>query len=155
MDLSGAVNAPLVDSQATGTIRERRGGDDFNGDGKTDLVWRHAVSGQNVVWFINGVNQITGTFTNPSTFPDTNWQIVGTNDFNSDAKADFLWRHVVSGENVVWFMNGVNLITGTFLTPSALADVDWRMVGTGDFNQDSKPDILWQHGVSGETCCGT
>jgi len=26
----------------------------------------------------------------------------------------------------------------------------WKVVGTGDFNSDGKPDIMWQHPTSGE-----
>jgi hypothetical protein len=29
------------------------------------------------VWFMNGATLTSGTFTNPSTFPDTNWKLVG------------------------------------------------------------------------------
>ena len=31
---------------------------------------------------------------------------------------DLLWRHDVSGENVLWFMNGATLLSGTFTTPA-------------------------------------
>ena len=47
-------------------------------------------------------------------------------------------------------MNGVDLVGGTFTNPAALADVRWQMVGTGDFNLDGRPDILWRHDASGE-----
>jgi hypothetical protein len=123
---------------------------DFDTDGRTDLVWRRDGSGDNLVWFMNGRDLTGASFTNPPTFPDTNWRIVGTNDFNLDARTDLLWRHEISGQNVVWFMNGVNLIGGTFTTPAALADTRWQMVGTGDFDRDGWPDILWRHGFSGE-----
>jgi hypothetical protein len=123
---------------------------DFNGDQKPDLVWRHDFSDENVVWFMNGVDLINGTFTNPATLPDSRWKIVGTNDFNRDGRMDLLWRHTTSGENVVWFLSGVDLVSGTFTTPSALSDVRWQMVGTGDFDLDALPDILWRHDASGE-----
>jgi hypothetical protein len=29
------------------------------------------------MWFMNGLNLISGTFTSPSSLPDTNWKIVG------------------------------------------------------------------------------
>jgi hypothetical protein len=142
----------LSDSQAVSiTVRETlvsRG--DFNGDALPDLVWRHDVAGQNVVWFMNGVNMVSGTFTDPAVLEDPRWKIVGTNDFNGDAQMDLLWRHAQSGENVVWFLNGVTLVSGTFTTPSALTDTRWQMVGTGDFDQDARPDILWRHDTSGE-----
>ena len=88
---------------------------------------------------------MSGTFLTPPALADTNWQMVGTGDFNVDGKADILWRHWVSGEVVVWHMNGVVLQSGTFLTPPAFADVNWQMVGTGDFNGDGRTDILWRH----------
>jgi hypothetical protein len=50
---------------------------DYNFDGKVDIVWRHSASGQNVMWFMDGINLISGTFTNPQSLPDTNWKIVG------------------------------------------------------------------------------
>src|SRR5688572_32366375 len=31
-----------------------------------------------------------------------------------------------SGETVVWFMNGPNLVTGMFTNPPGIQDVDWR-----------------------------
>jgi hypothetical protein len=123
---------------------------DFNGDNKTDILWRHATSGQNVLWFMNGSTLVSGTFTTPSALTDTRWKMVGTHDFNADLKSDILWRHDTSGENVVWFMNGSVLTSGTFTTPSALSDVNWKMAGTGDFNADGKPDIAWRHQVAGQ-----
>jgi hypothetical protein len=123
---------------------------DFNGDLKPDLVWRQDVAGQNVVWFMNGVDLVSGTFTNPPVLADPRWKIVGTNDFNGDGQMDLLWRHAASGENVLWFLNGVDLVSGTFTNPAALQDVRWQMVGTGDFNLDARPDILWRHDSSGE-----
>ena len=123
---------------------------DFSSDGRTDLVFRHDVTGENLVWFMDGANRIGSASTNPSGLADTRWTIVGTNDFNGDGKADLLWRQTASGENVAWFMNGVDLVSGTFTTPPSLADVLWRIVGTGDFDLDGRPDILWHHTASGE-----
>ena len=77
---------------------------DFNGDGKTDIVWRNKSTGQNVVWFMDGT-----THSNSAELlqvPDTNWEIVGAGDFNGDGKTDILWRNKSTGQNVVWYMNG-------------------------------------------------
>jgi hypothetical protein len=123
---------------------------DFGGDGLTDILWRHGVSGENVVWHMNGAVLAGGTFTTPSALPDVGWTMVGTHDFDRDRETDILWRHVVSGENVLWSMAGTALASGTFLSPPALADTDWRMAGTGDFDLDGAPDIAWHHGRSGE-----
>jgi hypothetical protein len=142
-ELEGAIKVPVP-----GAAVFVRG--DFNGDQKTDILWRHDESGENVVWFMNGPSMTGGTFTTPAALTDTRWKMVGTHDFNADLKTDILWRHNVSGENVVWFMNGTVLTGGTFTTPSALADTRWQMAGTGDFNGDGKPDIAWHHHDSGQ-----
>ena len=35
------------------------------------------------------------------------------------------------------------------LNPGSAGDTNWKIVGTGDFNNDGKPDILWQHQTQG------
>jgi hypothetical protein len=123
---------------------------DFNQDGKPDLLWRHGVSGQIVVWYMDGATLLSGTFTTPSALPDPGWAIVGTADFNSDARPDILWHHAGSGQVVVWHMSGASLLGGTFTDPAALTDAAWRLVATGDFNDDGKPDLVWRHTGSGQ-----
>ena len=45
-------------------------------------------------------------------------------------------------------MNGTTLASsGPTLT---LADLDWKVVGTGDFNGDSKADIAWRNASTGQ-----
>jgi ELWxxDGT repeat protein len=150
VNLSNPVGGTIADSQGLGRILDAPGGMDFNGDRFTDLVWRSEEDGLNGVWFMNGVTMLPGIFPNMPALADPQWTIVGTNDFNADGKSDLLWRHATEGQNVVWFMNGPNLLSGTFTTPQALVDVRWKMVGTGDFDADGKPDILWRHSESGE-----
>jgi hypothetical protein len=126
------------------------GTNDFNGDGRADILWRHATEGQNVVWFMNGTDLVGGTFTTPAALTDVRWKVVGTGDFDIDGRPDILWRHTESGQNVLWYMNGTALVSGTFTEPPALADVRWDMAGVGDFNRDGRADILWHHRVSGQ-----
>jgi hypothetical protein len=124
---------------------------DVNQDGKPDIVFRHQVAGQIVVWFMNGITLTSGTFTTPSTF-DTNYELVGVNDFSNplDGKQDFLWRNQATGDNLIWFMNGTTQIGST--TTTALPDPGWRAVAVGDFSVplDGKADIVWRHSTSGQ-----
>jgi plastocyanin len=145
--LTGRFTNPPAFADVTWNIV---GASDFDNNGNTDLLWRNGTSGENVIWFMDGLNLVSGTFTNPSALADVRWKMVGTGDFNNDTRPDILWRHDTSGENVVWFMNGANLTSGTFTTPSSLTDVRWKMAGTGDFDLDGKVDILWRHQNSGE-----
>src|SRR5208282_1329720 len=63
---------------------------DFNGDGKSDILWRD-TSGDVAIWEMNGTTILNPTATYVATVPTT-WSIVGTGDFNGDGKADILWR---------------------------------------------------------------
>ncbi|WP_235355233.1 FG-GAP-like repeat-containing protein [Aliterella atlantica] len=135
-------SAALNPSRVTDTNWKPVGTGDFNNDGKTDILWRHD-SGYVSVWFMNGANLISSAALNPGRVTDIAWKPVGTGDFNNDGTTDILWRHD-SGYLSVWFMNGANLISGSLLNPSRVADTAWKPVGTGDFNNDGKTDILWR-----------
>jgi hypothetical protein len=66
---------------------------DFNCDGQPDLVWHNQASGQIGVWLMNGTTLSSVSFFDPPQVSDTNWKIVGTNDFNSDGKPDLGWQN--------------------------------------------------------------
>jgi len=95
---------------------------DLNGDGKTDILWRHKTTGELAAWYMNGVNFISPV---GIAMVDPVWEIVGTPDLNGDSKADFLWRHKTTGELAAWYMNGVN-----FISPVGIATVApiWELV---------------------------
>jgi sRNA-binding regulator protein Hfq len=110
---------------------------DFNGDGKSDILWRDN-SGDVAMWLMNGVqllSQSGGVATVPS-----GWTIVGQRDFNSDGKADILWQDN-SGNVAIWFMNGAQMTQSAGVANASSA---WTIHGTGDFNGDGHGDILWQ-----------
>ena len=128
---------------------EIAGTGDFNDDGQVDILWRYygtgGAQGYNVVWYMNGATNIGSVYLYAVT--DTNWRIVGTGDFNGDGKTDILWRYYgtggAQGYNVVWYMNGINCTTSDYIY--ALADTNWKIEATGDFNGDGKPDIVWRN----------
>jgi hypothetical protein len=66
---------------------------------------------------------------------------------SSLAGYSLVWRNTGSGDNVFWYMDGVNYRGYAYL--NTLADLDWKIVGVGDFNNDGKPDILWRHKTYG------
>jgi subtilisin-like proprotein convertase family protein len=127
---------------------------DFNYDLGPDLVWRNDQTGEIVFWSMSAGFASTEFLTHQLTanppVRDTRWTIVGTHDFNADRRTDLLFRHVESGEMAVWFMNGAAIAGGTFTDPPGLADTRWTVAGTGDFDGDTRPDILWRDVVSGQ-----
>ncbi|MEH2331037.1 cadherin-like domain-containing protein, partial [Nostoc sp.] len=54
---------------------------------------------------------------------------------------NILWRNKASGENTIWEMNGFSLESNNLITQ--VADQNWQIAGTADFNGDGKSDILW------------
>jgi hypothetical protein len=70
------------------------------------------------------------------------------NDFNGDGWPDILWRYYGSGgKNALWYMKGATYIGSAALI--AVTDLNWKIVGTGDFSGDGWPDILWRNYSSG------
>src|SRR5882762_728300 len=124
----------------------RRVGRDFNGDGRSDILWRNSTTGENVIWLMNGAAIASAAMF--GTVADPNWSIAGIADFNGDGKSDILWRHRATGANTVWFMNGAAISSGTSLAP--VADLNWSIAGIGDFDGDGKSDILWRNSTTGE-----
>jgi hypothetical protein len=117
---------------------------DFNGDGKSDILWQNNSTGARVIWFMNGTSLISTV--NFATL-GTSWNIVGSEDFNGDLNSDILWQNSVTGQRVIWLMNGTSLINSVIL---GVVGTSWNIVGSGDFNADGRPDILWQNSLTGE-----
>jgi hypothetical protein len=117
---------------------------DFNGDGKSDILWQNNSTGERVIWLMNGTSLLRNVhFVTLGTL----WNIVGSEDFNGDLNSDILWQNSVTGERVIWLMNGTGLLGTVSL---GIVGTSWNIVGSGDFNADGKPDILWQNSVTGE-----
>lgn len=120
---------------------------DFNRDGKPDMLVRNSASGANVVWFMNGAVR-TGSSAITTVPGNAGWAIAGLADFNSDGRVDILWSNSSTGVNSVWFMNGATR-TGVANLPSNTPSAGWAIAGIGDFNADSKPDIVWRNTATG------
>ncbi|MGA7935467.1 MAG: FG-GAP-like repeat-containing protein, partial [Kovacikia sp.] len=83
---------------------------------------------------------------NPLTTPSTSYNLNVAADNN--AKADIIWRNYSSGQNAIWQMNGVSYDFATLTT--SVSDKNWKIQGSGDFNNDGQTDILWRNPASGQ-----
>lgn len=54
-----------------------------------------------------------------------------------------LWWQHTNGSLAIWTMNGTNAVQSAHLSPPSSGPA-WRVVGVGDFNQDSQPDLLFR-----------
>jgi hypothetical protein len=121
---------------------------DFDGDGKADILWRNSVTGENYLYPMDGLS-IKATEGYVRTVADQSWQVAGIGDFDGDGKADVLWRHAVSGQNYIFFMDGSTIKPGEGFIRT-VADVNWQVKGIGDFDGDGKADIVWRNSASGQ-----
>jgi uncharacterized protein YjiK len=137
---SGSTSTPSLD-----TTWKNAGTGDFNGDGKSDILWRNSTTGNLAIWSMNG-NTVTSSLASTPTL-DQSWKTVGVADFSGDGKADILWRND-DGRVVLWTMYG-NTVTASAATSTPTLAASWKAVGTGDFNGDGKSDILWRNDVDG------
>ena len=113
---------------------------DFNGDGRSDILWRSSSTGANVIW-----RSASSTAPQAVTTVPVAWRAVGLGDYNGDGRSDILWRNSSTGANVIWR-------SGNSATPQAVTGVTslaWSVVGSGDYNGDGKADILWRNGSTG------
>jgi hypothetical protein len=93
---------------------------DFNGDGTSDILWRHS-GGTVAIWEMEDGKAKTsiglGTV-------DSSWTFADIGDYNGDGTSDILWRHS-GGTAAIWEMDtgGVSqsLGLGTIST-------DWQIV---------------------------
>jgi acetyl esterase/lipase len=110
---------------------------DFNGDGKSDILWRN-INGAVTLWLMDGTT-VTNRIGLLGADPD--WRVTHLGDFNNDGKADLLWRNS-NGATTVWLMNGGTIANATGILG---ADANWRVSHVGDFDGDGKSDLLWRN----------
>jgi FtsP/CotA-like multicopper oxidase with cupredoxin domain len=148
MNGSGVVSSVVTISTGGDLNWEIVGVGDFNNNGNADILWRNKATGDVDVWYLNGSGVVSSVVT-ISTGGDLNWEIVGVGDFNNDGNADILWKNKATGDVVVWYLNGSGVVSSVG-TISSGGDLDWEIVGVGNFNGDGNADILWRNRATGD-----
>lgn len=113
---------------------------DFDGDGRSDLLWLNQHTGQSVIW---RAGDATLSVALPSV--SVAWKIAAVGDFNGDGKSDLFWRNGSTGADALWY-------SGQYTTSKAVTtvtDMHWQVTATGDFDGDGKFDLFWRNASTG------
>lgn len=138
---------------------------DFDGDGQDDILWSKTEAGGTALHWIFLMGDTT---TNPMTVKASNGltrtalglEVSGIGDFNNDGKDDILWRNVSNQKSWVFIMNatqanlqaggGAAISTSTSLSNAVSShNINWDVIGIGDFNNDGSDDIVWRNNSTG------
>jgi hypothetical protein len=117
---------------------------DFNGDGRSDILWREQDAGQFTIWNGRGNSWAQNSYSNSTV--ESDWTIAGVGDLNGDGRDDIVWRRD-SGAFSTWQSTGTGFNTNVTYDTSVAPD--WKIVGLADFDGDNKDDILWRNQGSG------
>ena len=121
---------------------------DLNGDGFTDIVWRHETQGLLAYWFLQ-YELVVGTgLLSVSKVTDLNWQIKGVGDVDGDRYGDLVWQHT-DGTLAVWTMRGATVSSTNILSIPKVALASWKVAGVVDANRDGYADLIFQDTVTG------
>jgi len=98
---------------------------DFNGDRKSDIVWRNEATGQVYVMLMNAAAIVAEAVVH--TAPELAWKVVALGDYDGDGRADLLWRNESTGVVYLMLMEGLSVRAQAPVYPEP--DPAWRILG--------------------------
>jgi hypothetical protein len=159
MSATTRVDGILLDSKPgrfwTDTNWKLVGAADIDQNGWLDLVWQHILDGALMFSSLLNTSIETEELFSPFRIGEPAWRIRAIADFNQDGSADLVWRHEGHGGVAIWFMDGPTMRAGVPLGPGEVPDLNWKIVGNGDFNRDGWQDLVWQHDGDGRIAVWT
>jgi FG-GAP-like repeat len=120
---------------------------DFNGDSKTDFLWRNTTTGANVIWLMDG-DRIASSYFITTVPVSWDFQVA---DFNGDGTTDLFWRNKSTGETAAWTFRNGNLQEAKLFNN---VPAEWQAF-IADFNGDGKTDLFWRNTNSGQNAVWT
>ncbi len=123
------------------------GAGDFNGDHKSDILWRNMRNGHITAWFMRGREVIDGNgeeFLSSGLISvqeplGSTWQIYSIADYSGDGLSDILWYDDENGLIRIWYMHGRSVsVSNSYWN----LGYDWHLQAVGDYNGDGVNDLL-------------
>ena len=118
---------------------------DYNGDGHKDIIW---FDGNSVfVTTLIGTNVFQTKSVSSSAGGGTTawlgWKLVGTANFNGDARTEFLWQDT---DRTLWISDEWGPFAANRIRVNQLPfSAGWSILALADYNGDGANDIWFQH----------
>jgi hypothetical protein len=138
---NGKVFVGTTNSVAAFGILQTQGSgvaEDFNNDGKADLIWENTITGDRLIWTLNN-----GVYSTSIPLPtaSTQWHIAAVGDFLGNGQSDLVLENTVTNEHVIWVLSSGVLQRGIEL-PTISAG--WHVVGPGTSTATAKQILCWR-----------
>ena len=147
---AGFATLPNGTAANPGPAWQIKGVADFNGDHKSDIVLQNQ-DGSVAIWNMTGTTVasagiVVTSGTNVAN-PGPTWRVAGTGDFYGDGKSDVLLQNQ-DGSVAIWEIGNGDTIAQAGLVQFNGSTVEpgpsQHIVGTGDFDNDGKADIVFR-----------
>ena len=120
---------------------------DFSGDSRADILWRGA-GGELITWAMNGNAIASAAYVKLGATIlslDSSWSVGGVGDFGGDGHADILWRNATTGDNILWQMDGNQVVEADYIRLGGNAvnlSSYWSVGDVADYTGDGRVDML-------------
>lgn len=132
----------IRDSDGDGQLDTTAVDNDFNGDGKTDLLLLNSDVGSVKVWQMDGVDVAANNYISGQ----SGWEIALTADFNGDGRSDIALQNPTLGAIKIWQMAGTEVAASKTYTEQH----GWNVDTAADLNGDGRSDLVLVNAASGE-----
>ncbi len=121
--------------------------DDFNNDGKADLLLENSATGERAIWYLSN-----GIFQSSSALPtlDPQWHTAGSTDFLGNGQANLILENTSTGQHMVWILSN-----GYYVSTIALPTIpnQWHISGIAGVAFNSRKNVVLENTDDGPACC--